>query len=138
MDAFLCVFVSEFLTFFNIVSIRNLFHNCFLVKQNSSNQFPRWRHPSLCCLFSLCMYFPVFFHQFFCPFSRSSPSIFRPINTSDTFPRWRHRYICCLFSYCTHFCAFFLQIFAFFPLSLIDFHTKFFFLFKVLSITFLC
>jgi len=107
MDTFLCVFPSEFLTFFNIVSIRHLFHNCFLVKQNSSNQFPRWSHRFLCCLFSLCMYFPGFFLPFFCPLSRSSPSIFWPINTSDTFPRWRHHSVYSLFSYWTHFSALF-------------------------------
>jgi len=61
--------------------------------------------------------FQGFFHRFFIPFSRSSPSIFRPINTSDTFPRWHHHSVYSLFSYLTHSCAFFLESFArkFFP-----------------------
>jgi len=89
-------------------SIKNLFHNCFFVKQSSSNQFPRWRHGSLCSLFSLCMYFHGFFPPIVqCPFSMSSPSIFRPINTSYTFPRWHHHSVYSLFSYRTHLCAFF-------------------------------
>jgi len=103
MDAFLCIFSSEFITSF----ISQLFFGI----QNSSNQFARWRLRFLCCLFSLWMYFSGFFPPIFVPFSNVVSAIFVPINSSHKFPRWRYHSVYSLFSYWTHFMRFFLEIF---------------------------
>jgi len=51
-------------------------------------------------------------HRICRPFSRSSPSIFWPINTSNKFARWRHHSIYSLFSLQTRiYVHFFLEIF---------------------------
>jgi len=70
---------------------------------NSSDKFHRWRHHSVCCLFSLWMHFCVFF-----PHSSTlcDWNLFAKISFHQ-FARWRHRYICCLYSFLDKFlCVF--------------------------------
>jgi len=84
----------------------------YFSKKISSRTFPMWRHRSLCCLFSLWIYFQGFSHRFSALFQRCLHAIFRLINSSHKFPWWRYHSVYSLFSYWTHFLRFFLEIFA--------------------------